>query len=396
MIFIEKFIDCVIERRADMYVLMVTPSKFPDGDAGAVRDYSFAKIYMELGYKVIHIGMSTESLRGVHHDIEFVSLYKDKNNIFKQIKAYISYSERLKNLVKEYIRNNENPAIIHINDIDAKSINYLIALSETNNIPILHDSTEWYSPCEFTKGKFDKAYFLKDRLNRKVIRKPISVITISKYLEKHFIGRGLNAIRIPVVLDVVASTPKISRKSDKIQIIYAGSPASKDYLKEIILGIEELSEEEKEKISLNIVGINKEQLSKLCNKLNFHNCIHIYGRVPRTQVLELLNNMDFSILLRPENERYAQAGFPTKAVEAMSNGVAMLCNITSDLGDYLIDQENSIIISNCSEKSVISAIRCVIELDNNTIIKLRTNARKTAEMYFDYRLYIDVIRQLLG
>ena len=35
-----------------MYVLMVVPSDFPNGDAGAVRDEAFALIYKELGYDV--------------------------------------------------------------------------------------------------------------------------------------------------------------------------------------------------------------------------------------------------------------------------------------------------------------------------------------------------------
>ena len=47
-----------------MYVLMVVPSNFPNGDAGAVRDMAFAKIYQELGYEVDYIVFDLEWNQG--------------------------------------------------------------------------------------------------------------------------------------------------------------------------------------------------------------------------------------------------------------------------------------------------------------------------------------------
>ena len=47
-----------------MYVLMVVPSNFPNGDAGAVRDMAFAKIYQELGYEVYLIGAGKTGKKG--------------------------------------------------------------------------------------------------------------------------------------------------------------------------------------------------------------------------------------------------------------------------------------------------------------------------------------------
>lgn len=41
-----------------------------------------------------------------------------------------------------------------------------------------------------------------------------------------------------------------------------------------------------------------------------------HGRVSREEVTQALSNSDFSILLRPSNERYTKAGFPTKSVDA--------------------------------------------------------------------------------
>ena len=47
-----------------MYILIVSPNNFPENDAGAVRDCTFAKIYQQLGYDVFHIGMNPTSKSG--------------------------------------------------------------------------------------------------------------------------------------------------------------------------------------------------------------------------------------------------------------------------------------------------------------------------------------------
>lgn len=378
-----------------MYVLMVTPSNFPNGDAGAVRDYAFAQIYITLGYEVVHIGMGVDLKQGLFHDVQFFSLFQKRDNRIEQLKSYITYPKRFIQLVDQYTNKNGNPAIIHINDVDEKVIKYLVNLSCKLNVPIVHDSTEWYSPCEFKKGKFDKAYYLKDRLNKKLITKPIRVIAISRYLETFFQSRGLKTIRIPVIMDVMENQKNIERDYEQVRFIYAGSPAGKDYLKEIVDGFESLSEEEKNKIQLHIVGINQKQLSVLCGKNSFGSYIKVHGRVARDKVIELLRVMDFSVLLRPEKERYAKAGFPTKSVEAMVNGVAMMCNISSDLGNYLIDGENAIIVKGCAVECVTESIRNILKLNKMEIIDIKKRARKTAENYFDYRLYTAEVKRLI-
>ena len=61
-----------------MHAMMIVPSNFPEGDAGAVRDMAFAKIYQELGYQVTIIGMGKQKQRGIIEGIEYYSLYKEK------------------------------------------------------------------------------------------------------------------------------------------------------------------------------------------------------------------------------------------------------------------------------------------------------------------------------
>lgn len=184
--------------------------------------------------------------------------------------------------------------------------------------------------------------------------------------------------------------------NQKIKLIYAGSPAKKDYLKEIIEAVMILTKEEREKIELHVVGVDIVKLKELCGILNLPDCIKAYGRVTRERVLEILGSMDFSVLLRPERERYAMAGFPTKSVEAMTQGVAMMCNLTSDLGMYLKDKENSIILTECSSDAVVTGIRRIFSLSSNEISIIKKNARNTAVLNFDWSIYQKDIKVLIS
>lgn len=378
-----------------MYVLMVVPSNFPNGDAGAVRDMAFANIFQELGYNVFLIGAGRQKKDGEINDVHYFSVYQEASSKIDHIKRFLGSKNAYMSFIKQVIDQNGLPSVIYINDISHSVIEHLRVLAEKNNIPILHDSTEWYSPCEFNYGKLDKQYILKDRLNRKVIRKPIRVIGISSYLTDYFKNMGLKAVRIPVIMDV-ENTDISANSDDKVKLIYAGSPANKDYLKEMVLGMESLAPDQQQIFEFHILGANEEQIKNLTGLYSLPTCIKAYGRVPREKVEETMRRMDFSVLLRPSKERYTKAGFPTKSVEAMSHGVAMICNISSDLGLYLKDGENAVIVDGYDKKSFTRSLERVISMSRQQIDIMKYNARQLAEKEFDFRNWKNTVSDLIG
>lgn len=379
-----------------MYVLMISPNNFPNGDAGAVRDEYFAKIYQELGYDIIHFGMNDIQKKGIYKNVEFMSLYKNNKSIIYKLMNIITYPIRLNNLYIKMRNDYGTPAVIHIYDIPKKCINWAISLAEKLDIPIVHDSVEWYSPCEFTFGRLAYPYVLKNRTNTKLIREPISVIAISTFLERHFSKRGLDTIRIPVIMDSSEYETTKTTYKDKIKIVYAGSPAKKDYLAECIYAFAILPIEKKQRLEFHIFGADLNYVQFCCNNESLSTeCIFAHGRVQRYEVMKKLAESDFSLLLRPEKERYSQAGFPTKSVEAMMSGCAMICNLTSDLNLYLENDVNAIIVNDCSREAMRDALVKVAELNHETIDEIKNNARDTAEKYFDYRHYIDDVANLI-
>lgn len=377
-----------------MYVLMITPNKFPEGDAGAVRDGYFAKIYQDIGYDVVHIGMDTKLKEGNYKNIIFYSLYRPNSSLLTKITNTISYKKRLEEIVASIRSRIGNPSLIHIYDLSEAGIVWAKKIAVENSIPIIHDSVEWYSPCEFKQGRFAYPYLMKQRTNTKLIDKPVAVIAISSYLEKHFKQKGLKTIRIPVIMDSLDYSPK-QRSSEKlIKLVYAGSPAKKDYLKECIIAFKRLEPEVKSKFEFTILGADSMYVEQCCSG-DVPKEITAYGRVPRKIVISKLEENDFSLLLRPDDERYAKAGFPTKSVEAMMNGCAMICNLTSDLGMYLKDGKNAIIVERCTIEAMYQALLRVSELNNEQIDKLKEEARRTAEMSFDFRIYTDKVEEFI-
>lgn len=381
-------------------VLMVTNNNFPNGDAGSLRDYSFAKIYTSMGFQVICICNNPEVSEGEYNGVKFYSIYKKKSNVFQKIANFTTYKKRMKETLNLLVDNWEDIELVHLYDIPELGFKYLYHIAMRYKIKIVHDSTEWYSASQFKRGIFDKAYLLKNRLNTKVIKSPIKVIAISSYLERHFKKRGIQVIRIPAILDVKNTNYYNDEKNDKIKMIYAGSPGKKDFLKEFVEAVSLLSKDELKKIEVHFVGVTKDDLismdSSYANLIDILNdIITFYGKVEREVVLKLYKSMDYSILLRPSGERYAMAGFPTKVAESMASGVPMMCNITSDLSEYLQHKKNAILISGSSTYDVLNALRLVIGLSYEERHNHKLNARATAEKYFDYRNYTPVVKSFI-
>ena len=352
-----------------MYVLMITPNKFPEGDAGAVRDRCFAKIYQDIGYDVVHIGMGRDIKCGEYKEVEFYSLYKHNASLITKVINTLSFKKRLKEIFGLIKSKMGIPSLIHIYDLPKSGIVWAKDYAVRNSVPIIHDSVEWYSPCEFKHGRFAYPFLLKERTNTKLIDKPIAVIAISSYLEKHFTQKGLKTVRIPVIMDCKEYSPQKRACDTRIKLVYAGSPAKKDYLRECILAFRRLEPEVRSKFELAIFGADRLFVDTCCGG-DVPSEITVYGRVSRKTVVNKLKESDFSLLLRPNNERYTKAGFPTKSVEAMMNGCAMICNITSDLGMYLKHDENSIIVSDSTEEAMYDALIYVSTLENSKLEKL--------------------------
>ena len=63
-------------------ILLVSYYRFPDGDAGSVRQYALAKMFLKCGYDplIVSMGAAEQGIK-LHKGIPYVSLRNKRNGI---------------------------------------------------------------------------------------------------------------------------------------------------------------------------------------------------------------------------------------------------------------------------------------------------------------------------
>ncbi len=380
--------------------LLICTDKYPNMDAGAVRTNAFAKALRAVGYAptVVGLGPSTNFVLKEEEGIPYVSMRLLSSSFVSKVRNRLFFHRRLK---KMFLGNDRKWDVILTSGVSDSTFKLLKKYCKKNNIPLLYDAVEWYSPEQFKFGKYEYAYIQNDRINRKKITPPMRVIAISSYLEKHFLSRGISSVRIPVIFDVDKTECNKNTVRDKTVFMYAGSPGKKDYLATIVEGFSLLAVGSADPdFELRIVGVTKEQLTSLCDVKQQHiealgDKLKCYGRVPREEVIRLLGEADFTVLMRSEEQRYAKAGFPTKFVESLSTATPVITNLTSDLGLYLEDGINGFAVRDCSADALADKLREALDLSYDERVSMQNKARKTAEDKFDYKLYFGIVDKIV-
>lgn len=375
-----------------MKALLVTFDKYPDMDAGAVRTHMFAKMLMDCGYstQVISMGPSTNYQNTVETDgVDHLSFRGSSNNKLKKALYYVLFPLRL----WAHLKKHEYRVIIH-SQLDEVSFRVIQEYGIKKRIPVIYDSVEWFSPLQFPQREKSRAFKQNNRYNTTLIKSPSSVIAISKYLEKNFIDKGVKTVRIPIVMDTKSINIKKETNPDYITLFYAGSPGRKDYLENVINAIDLMCSEEQKRIRFIILGVTADQLVSMCGvkKEVFDRvapCLEVKGRVPREQVLADYSKADFSVLIRPTDQRYAMAGFPTKFVESLCCSTPIICNITSDLDEYCENKRNSIVLDSIEPGEIVKVLNELVKMKPEQLAVMKDYARKTAERKFDYHNYAD-------
>ena len=376
-------------------IVIITTGWFPEGDAGAVRLSIMGRSLVEAGFDV------TVLCRGKLNDIgnSFGVDYKSLRNIpGGTISKAIDY-EFFPFKVKKYLNAHlDSIYAVYLYNAHLRLFKYCKQFCKKHQIKLFHDCVEWYSPEEFKNGEKSSAYKVKNEINTNIIDKQFSVIAITSYLRDYYSAKGIRTIRIPILCDATCMrTPKPVQNDGQLVIFYGGLPGTKDLVGNLFEAALLLDDDERKKVRLIIVGATRDYLVNVSHiPIDYidrcGDMLELSGRVPREEVLKKMEEADFSFLARDSSLRYAQAGFPSKVVEALSNSTPMLCNITSDLGDYLFDGRNAIIARSHKPEDLKEAIQRALRLSATEKNKMSQEALNTAEKYFDYRKYINSIK----
>ena len=376
-------------------IIIVTSGHFPEGDAGAIRLLYMAKAMIEAGFNV------TVLCRGKYGNgsidaISYVSFREKHSNILSKVKAYMNFYHN----VVSYLKNNGNIDCVYIYDAPASVFNFCKRKLKAKGVSLIYDCVEWYSPEQFKHGRYSYAFRQKNRIVTQIIDSSFSVITISKYLEDYFVSKGIHTIRVPVLCDVV-NIKENKKCGDKLTLFYAGLPQSKDLIGNLLEAVLLLSPEDKQKLKIVLVGSSIEHLIQKCgiSKRTLNECLDIlelYPRMPRNEVLSMMKNADFVVLIRDASLRYAKAGFPSKIVESLANATPVFCNLSSDLNEYLNDGENALLVSSHRIDDIAKSLHRGIGLTIKKKESMGIVALESAKRYFDYRKYVPELQEFIN
>lgn len=380
-------------------IIIVASNRFPLSYAATTRVYLLCKLFQSLQYQ------TTVFIINVHEKKRFDLKEQD---IFcrwfpwEDKSPFCELREHKK--VIESIQKRKNLKYVIVYQEILFQMRSLVDVAKQRGFEVIAYFDEWY---EWEKA--GESRFLKRMAANSSIRLS-EYFTASKFKKKIVISRSLKrfyrhdeCLLLPIVVDLEEELWKRDpfEAGERIVIVYAGWPGNRDDLRMLVEAVDELPQKQKKRILLRIFtyATSEEYLKAhipgldRIKKVN-QGIIEFMGEVSRDQVIEELKKADFSYLLR-ENKWYNNAVFSTKIGDSLAVGTPMFANCTSDIGYYIKDGFNGIIIEDMSKRAVRAGLHKILELSKEQRIDMKQNAYRTAEKYFDYRRYKKKMREFL-
>lgn len=263
-------------------------------------------------------------------------------------------------------------------------------------------NSEWYTRESFSKNISSR--YVEDSISLIPFNAEHAdvAIQISTLLTNYFKEHGVKTIMMPNLVDLSDEKWKFRQEKvggEKLKLAYAGAPSvGKDELATVIEAMTLLPEDLKKRTELHIWGSDMKYLENYMGEKrgllsDLADNIFAYGKAKQSDIPRLINGCHFTVLIRNPSRR-TNAGFSTKMVESFAAGVPVMANLTGDIGSFLKDGVNGIVVRDESLDACMEAIKKAHEtLANNP--QMRKAAYQTAENEFDFHKYNDVMKEFL-
>ncbi|MGL6260722.1 glycosyltransferase family 4 protein [Vibrio sp. WXL210] len=372
------------------HVVYLGPFSFPEGGAAARRILGVAKSLMLSGKKVTIVSGQNKSdyAHETFDGIDVISIGERTAEKFPKIIKHLVYFGMGRKTISWLDSLEEKPTYIILYSGYSPYLLRLNSWCRKNNVKLIFDAVEWYQAESLIKHCFMPYYLNVELAMRKLIPKVGNVIAISNYLKSYYESKGCNVVRVPPTLDI----PEINnfyKPYDSIKFVYCGSPGKKDLLWKVINVLSDIRNLGY-KFEYHIAGLSLED-AKLIYGGDLSFCF-FHGSLSFEKVQKLIRECHYTILFRPNN-KVSKAGFPTKVVESMANGVPVITNNTSDLSGIVSDGVNGYIFDGFSEREIKAKLIAILGVVyNSTMPKL---AYETARQQFSASSYSKSINDFL-
>lgn len=386
-----------------MNIVILTKAPFPEGSAVSTYVLNTCRTMVAAGHRVSVLGClrGTDKSWPVTSSIDGIDYHNFDANQAGRVKTYL-FDRYWSSYAVHFLQRIKAVDLVYLYGGDRDTAVCIFRYCKKRAIRYGAFNCEWYTEESFAQNTPTKMIENIVGLIPYNAEHANCAILISSLLCNYFSEHNVPSVMIPNIVDLQDKKWNVRKscpKDDVLKIAYAGVPGvGKDELGTVVEAASTLPEEMKNRVQLHIYGSTPEVLWKYLKeqgisdpeKLDF---IHCHGRMKQSEMPRFLNDCHYTILIRKPSVR-TNAGFSTKMVESFAAGIPMIANITGDIATYLRDGENGIVVqdetvSACRE----AVIRALNMLQSNNA--MRENALKTAERYFDYRMYVETMRDFL-
>lgn len=281
-------------------------------------------------------------------------------------------------------------------------IGHLLGLCRSRGVPLIVDCVEWFDRSHTFGGRFGP-FALDSELRMRWLNKRVgNLICISSFLAQYYRRKGCKVIRIPPLVGANCPTCLSGHANHQprsgVSLVYAGFPGRKELFAELLRGVR-ASRQRGLDVTFKLVGATEAQLAASLRTDGHERpdltAVTCYGRLSRKEALGIVASADYTVLLRPQ-QRYANAGFPSKLVESLSLGVPVMATPVSDVAEYLRDGHDSFLLAEPTAASVEIAIRRAAALSDEQKHQMRIAAHRLAHQSFDCRRYASVLAEFIS
>lgn len=368
-------------------VLIIMSGVYPFGSPMALRIRAFACLFKSCGWDTVVYSDQitsgdTNASESTYESTKIYSLGKKLTRMNK-LTLPLAFDRRLREIIAR-----ESPNLIFSNCLYNR-FSKIRKIANDNKLPLIIQSTEWYDPSTFKRGRFSHHYIMHSYCWKHQYIYANGAVVISSLLKKHYDKYISNTIRIPTIVDEIESKYRIQVSTDStmIKLLFAGSLArTKDSIKQYFQALEFMTEDYK-RIQFEICGVSESEIKEHLGENIFSKYasqINNYGRIPQDKIADMYISCDYGIFFRPD-QRSSHAGFSTKLGEGMSTGTPFIVNDTSDIAMYINNGENGFIVNDVNE--IARTLDEVLKMNVAQREKMREKARMTAMTSFYYETY---------
>lgn len=380
-------------------ILYIGTFKPPDRDAGAVRVRAVADALNVAGYAVTLIGDDYTGPQAI--DTTVAPMRRLSVAMMRSLDLLITSSSYFKKI--DSIDRQRVAAVICYRGSVAL-IWRLLHYCRIQAVPLIIDSGDWYKTSHVLGGRLGPFALDSELRMRWMNIRAGNVICDSSFLFQYYSSKGCNVIRVPTPVGREASQSYSGSlrvqesQADQLTLVYAGFPGQKELFAEIIAAVQS-SIRRGVKVSFKIVGVTEDELLAIVSKgggqLQNFDGITCYGRLARPAALKIVAASDFTVILRPQ-ERFANAGFPSKLVESLSLGVPVMANATSDIAEYLRDGQDGYLLGDATAGALEDAIFHASQLTSEQKQQMRINAQLRARECFGYQNFAQPLAEFVS